>query len=1379
MNKLVLLTPFLLLMLMGIASASPTSIPSGIQYYVPINLTNSQSTATASPFQQMVNITESTYSSYIAYSGSTANFEYFYSNGTIIPAWIESNSSGKLITWVKTVSIPASSKITIYLGSVAKTTNLLSSSGTSGIGEAPQLSATYGEYDDGANVFQLYQNFAGTTVPTGWTGSATDVTINNGATVAFGGYLTTSALYGLNASQILDFGFTAPTANAGDAWYQIGYVSQSGGFTYEPSTSIAWSTNDAPPSLATGIGTSASSIDFATGTAPAGTFNVGTVYWGASTSSSGWIDYGSKITSTTDVPTAQLYVGINNNQADGSAPPVSTLYWLRIRAYPPSGVMPSVSFGAVLRPLSLTISPNPATYGQAVTITATCPVSTDTCAIDYPSLGTAIATGTGSATYTYTAFSLAAGTYSSFYANDTTQGTNSTSQKLTINKNSTYTFTLTSCGAQVYPYSCNTTAKITTHKNQLSASLYLNSKLLGNTTTTISNLQNGTIGSYSYIFNTTGNTNYTSKSTTANFLSYIPINIYYANSTTSEIHKKLNTSGLYLIPKCTNNAASLSLGYCIGNIAYSTSTTLSGNIYVFGNITIDSGVTITENGHYLYATETFTNDGTITGGNNTNAPGGAGGEPGGSGTSITTSYAGSGAGGAEGGCVYNGGSGGSTLAAGGVGGSGTTGAAGGSGSTPSAPTMSQSLAIDMLNNITKYLSSASGGGGATCTGGGGIGAEGVFGVVIGGNKVIAGTISVNGNSGNGGGSAGSNGGAGGGGGGGSGAASILVIYNASYTAGTYSYTGGSGGPGGTGTTGNGGNGGTGGNGQLITYKNQLEISPPSPSYYYPLKYNATTPSNMINFNVSITNLDINSKSYQSSNQSLLYTPNQSLGYLLSFREQQGTAKVYLNTTFLLNTTTINSDFNFSSLFQYFPILAHTPTWTAKPSSWSIVVANEPITNQQKNTTKGEQFDSPNLAVSFANAIKLTYPFTSSFYLNLTDNPKVQKNITLAKISVIPSATTPAAPTTRKIAFTNSYAAINGTLISPSTASFTAQALFNNYTFTIANNFNISTTNGISEYMQDSNYQNPTISLSNISLAGIKTNYFKTYNNFCPVTIGSNYSTFNQYFVDQAGEDVQYSVLQGSGYGAVGYYMIFQSQYNGSLEQVGSYKITSASPFDYPTEIENAYKFIFLSPNCQKLIYQTPLSLISSPYSITIPITANITLAPELRLNATCTTLNATAIRCSGAGYGPTIHFFTISIYNQSGVFGSTNKVIKQVVINASSYVKIITGLNTSENLKVVSSVNFGDPLNTTISTYYTQFQVHILNLYGMLGPIAMIIMLALMGMFIDGKALPFIGAPIILFVLWAFNIISLTLTYIVGFIIIAVIIIVLMSRDYK
>ena len=109
--------------------------------------------------------------------------------------------------------------------------------------------------------------------------------------------------------------------------------------------------------------------------------------------------------------------------------------WLRTRAYPPSGVMPSVTFGAVQSAsASLTISPNPATYGKNITITATCPVSTNSCAIDYPSLGTTLASGTGSATYTYNAFVLGVGTYSSFYANDITLGTNSIGQTLTVNK---------------------------------------------------------------------------------------------------------------------------------------------------------------------------------------------------------------------------------------------------------------------------------------------------------------------------------------------------------------------------------------------------------------------------------------------------------------------------------------------------------------------------------------------------------------------------------------------------------------------------------------------------------------------------------------------------------------------------------------------------------------------------------------------------------------------------------------------------------------------------------------------------------------------------------------------------------------------------------
>ncbi len=162
--------------------------PSGATYYVPITLTNSQSTATPSPFQQMVNITEnSTIDNYLTYNGNSANFEYISPSGTVLPAWIESNNSGNIVTWVKLPNgIPADSYTVIYLEFVANTINLLSNSGTSGIGEAPQLSPTYAEYDDGASVFNNYWNFAGTSLPSGWVASSSaDVAINNGYVVGW------------------------------------------------------------------------------------------------------------------------------------------------------------------------------------------------------------------------------------------------------------------------------------------------------------------------------------------------------------------------------------------------------------------------------------------------------------------------------------------------------------------------------------------------------------------------------------------------------------------------------------------------------------------------------------------------------------------------------------------------------------------------------------------------------------------------------------------------------------------------------------------------------------------------------------------------------------------------------------------------------------------------------------------------------------------------------------------------------------------------------------------------------------------------------------------------------------------------------------------
>jgi len=62
--------------------------------------------------------------------------------------------------------------------------SVMSSSGPTG--EAPQLSPSYGQYDDGASVFSFYDNFAGTSLNTNiWIAVTTggSVTVNNGVTI--------------------------------------------------------------------------------------------------------------------------------------------------------------------------------------------------------------------------------------------------------------------------------------------------------------------------------------------------------------------------------------------------------------------------------------------------------------------------------------------------------------------------------------------------------------------------------------------------------------------------------------------------------------------------------------------------------------------------------------------------------------------------------------------------------------------------------------------------------------------------------------------------------------------------------------------------------------------------------------------------------------------------------------------------------------------------------------------------------------------------------------------------------------------------------------------------------------------------------------------
>jgi len=317
---------------------------------IPIILYNSQTQATPTPFQQMIQINENQFAGKIIYNNNFANFEFFYPNGTVIPAWIESNQSRLLTIWLKLVDgIPAKSSTTIYLyfnGS----NNLLSSSGTTGIGEAPQLScpnpfntnttscSTYAEYDDGANVFNNYWNFAGTSCPSGWTCSG--ATINNGVTIPYSSYAYTTSNFGYNTNTIVDFyGNFPPAYSVNNAAF--GFV-ESG--TGNAGVDAAWTINTNNNQYhTTNVVGQIYAYAYSDGT-PGGVnttgYNIYSIYFTPSFVNFSY-NYGAPTEFILSKLTSAYPLGGINTQGSQAAP--GPFYWLRVRAYPPNGVMPNVT----------------------------------------------------------------------------------------------------------------------------------------------------------------------------------------------------------------------------------------------------------------------------------------------------------------------------------------------------------------------------------------------------------------------------------------------------------------------------------------------------------------------------------------------------------------------------------------------------------------------------------------------------------------------------------------------------------------------------------------------------------------------------------------------------------------------------------------------------------------------------------------------------------------------------------------------------------------------------------------------------------------------------------------------------------------------------
>ncbi|MCL5430385.1 MAG: DUF2341 domain-containing protein [Candidatus Marsarchaeota archaeon] len=124
---------------------------------IPVKITNNQG-ATAAPFQQILTVNSITFNGIDA---NWTNVEFSTvsdASGSILQAWVESgasNTSNNTIVWIKFPEGLPEGTTTIYMNIMSN--SVMSSSGPTG--EAPKLSPSYGEYDNGGNVFNFYDNF--------------------------------------------------------------------------------------------------------------------------------------------------------------------------------------------------------------------------------------------------------------------------------------------------------------------------------------------------------------------------------------------------------------------------------------------------------------------------------------------------------------------------------------------------------------------------------------------------------------------------------------------------------------------------------------------------------------------------------------------------------------------------------------------------------------------------------------------------------------------------------------------------------------------------------------------------------------------------------------------------------------------------------------------------------------------------------------------------------------------------------------------------------------------------------------------------------------------------------------------------------------------
>nr|WP_276978182.1 DUF2341 domain-containing protein [Ferrimicrobium acidiphilum] len=325
--------------------------------YVPVTLTNNQNTATPADFQQLIKVDWSLYAAYL--NANLSNVRFYgsssLSSSSELYAWLENNDTAAAASsnvWVNLLqfSVPASGSATIYMAFLATTVTW-----SSHWGLAPELTTKYGQFDNGAKVFEFYDNFSGTALASDWTVSTVDgapaPAVDNGISFGAGGGGTglpgqimynNAHMFNLPGNFVFDASITQVTTStvnqAGIAiWGQLPTaisteIDNTVASTIEPALNYRLFNVNSAGTI--------DSVNLAT-TADSGLMSV---LFPSTSVTDMQINYGPLTANTADVPSASTsyYFGFTIQSST-----TMSVQWIDVRLYPPDGVMPSVTFGSV------------------------------------------------------------------------------------------------------------------------------------------------------------------------------------------------------------------------------------------------------------------------------------------------------------------------------------------------------------------------------------------------------------------------------------------------------------------------------------------------------------------------------------------------------------------------------------------------------------------------------------------------------------------------------------------------------------------------------------------------------------------------------------------------------------------------------------------------------------------------------------------------------------------------------------------------------------------------------------------------------------------------------------------------------------------------